>query len=322
MPRPDRAAAPHAIRARQFPRDDRSSCSGCCPRSLLHLSSCLPLYHPSRRRIKRPCDCRRKRPFTPLEPFAVEAGAADPILDGCAAGLHRTLGHPHPRAADPEPLRADGRPLAHGLSRLGPLRQRPSLGRRLSLRRRPLVGSVQPERAQGRLPDPRPAHVPEHHRHEPVASSSPAGADAARRRSRATANPFAPEFFGDPDQFFYTHFFKFSVEPVPRRRGVQAGRLADQAHADLQRQLPRRGGAGRREPRRAARARPAAAATSPWRNGSSRRSWPTSRPTTTSSRCGPARSSSSATSAASSSATPTAPCGCSARGWPIATSST
>jgi hypothetical protein len=24
-------------------------------------------------------------------------------------------------------------------------------------------------------------------------------------------NPFAPEFFGDPNQFFYTHFFKFSV---------------------------------------------------------------------------------------------------------------
>ena len=102
------------------------------------------------------------------------------------------------------------------------------------------------------------------------------------------------------------------ARPVPRRRGVQAGRLAHQADADLQHQLPRRRGAGRRQPRRAPGHRPRPRRSWPWRSGSSRRSSPTSAPTTTSSRSGPARSRSSATSAASSSATPTAASACSA----------
>ena len=66
------------------------------------------------------------------------------------------------------------------------------------------------------------------------------------------------------------------VRPVPRRRGVQAGRLANQDHADLQRQLPGRRRAGRRQSRTCERRH--ARGFAPMRrskNGSSRRSSPT-----------------------------------------------
>ena len=125
-----------------------------------------------------------------------------------------------------------------GYPRLGPLRQGPPDHRRLSLHARPLVRPVQPERPQGRLSDHRPAHLPRHHG---VGHSRFEESARSRRQTtpfESTARPFEENFFGRPNQFFTPNFFSLVVRPVPRRRRVQAGRLADQADADLQRQQP------------------------------------------------------------------------------------
>ena len=56
----------------------------------------------------------------------------------------------------------------------------------------------------------------------------------------STPDPNSEEFFGDPDQFFLLNNIVLSFDLDSRRRRVQAGRLAGQDHADLQRQPPRR----------------------------------------------------------------------------------
>ena len=84
------------------------------------------------------------------------------------------------------------------------------LDRRLSLRRRRPLGLVQPERAQGRLPDHRPAHVSEHHRR-------PATRCSRRARSRPPAansqrNPGETDFFGNPNQFVFRENLSVSFD--------------------------------------------------------------------------------------------------------------
>ena len=103
-----------------------------------------------------------------------------------------------------------------------------------------LVRPVQPERPQGRLPDHRPAHVPRRDRVGRSRSRSSARSPRPRRRSRAPPGPNEQNFFGRPNQFFSTNFFTPGLRPHPRRRRLQAGRLADPARPDVQRQQPRR----------------------------------------------------------------------------------
>ena len=188
---------------------------------------------------------------------------------------------------------------------------------------RPLVRPVQPERAQGRLPDHRPAHVPEHHRARAVARSSTAQVPTADDAVREHRRPVQQRVLRPAQPVLLLAVLHAVVRPVPRRRGVQAGRLARQADAGLQRQLPRRGGAGASSTPTCARARRAAA-----------RSWPCEEWFVETKLAdleprlrlrlgrGPARSRSPATSAASSSATPTAASASSAPATPTATSST
>ena len=120
-----------------------------------------------------------------------------------------------------------------------------------------MVGPVQPERPQGRLPDHRPEHLP---RTSPASSLGPRRSRGRcrrrRRRSRAPPGPSSATFFGRPDQFVYNQNFSFSVDLFHGDAGVQAGRLARQGDAGLQRQLPGRQRTGRRQPRRAQGHRP------------------------------------------------------------------
>ena len=137
-------------------------------------------------------------------------------------------------------------------SRLGPLRQGPSAGRRLSVSARPLVGPVQPERAQGRLPDHRPAHVSELHRQLDRCCSSRDRCRRRRRRSRARERPVTRRSSSaGPNQFCLWQYFRLSLDlfhgdaafkPVDWR--VKLTPVFNVNYLDVER-------AGRRQPRRA-----------------------------------------------------------------------
>ncbi len=167
-------------------------------------------------------------------------------------------------------LRPRRGPLAHRLPRLGPLRQGPSAGGRLPLRRRALVGPVQPERPQGRLPDHRPEHLPEHHGRAASRSWRRGRSRRRRRRSRARPGPASPTSSAGPTSSSTARYFSFSLDlfhgdaafkpvdwrvkitPVFNVNNLNVNELATSAPT-------------------CARARAAAAPSSPCRSGSSRR---------------------------------------------------
>ena len=261
-------------------------------------------------------------PLTPAPlPISEREG---PTVDA-PLGLHRPLRHRAARGADRN-------------QRFVPVEDRWRIGfpewdrygkghpprRRLPVRQGPLVGPVQPERPQGRLPDHRPAHLP---RTSPARASRcsraaqvPTADDAVREHRAARSQPSSS---AGPTSSSYQQFFVLSFDlfhgdaafkPVDWR--VKLTPVFNVNYLAVR-------GAGRRQPRRAAGA-PTAAARFMALRGVVRRDEarrPRAR-TTTSCRCGPARSRSSATSAASSSATSTAASACSATATPTATSST
>ena len=93
----------------------------------------------------------------------------------------------------------------------------------------------------------------------------------------STERPDQEEFFGDPDQFFYTHFFKLSFDlfhgdaafkPIDWR--VKVTPIFNVNYLDVEELAS--------STPTCATGRRASAATWRWRNGSSRPSWPTSSP--------------------------------------------
>ena len=121
---------------------------------------------------------------------AAERPAARLRLPGPAVRSTARLHGPEQRAAarqSGQRFRSRRRPLAHRLPGVGPrrLHGREPQDRRLPVSARSLVRPVQPERAQGRLPDHRAAHVPEHHRARRLRSSKAGRCRRRRRRSRA-----------------------------------------------------------------------------------------------------------------------------------------
>ena len=189
---------------------------------------------PGRRPCGRPLDAGAEAPPRPAMPDFVPAPGrffrtrVDPPV-----GYTGPSGVLPTRAADLRRLRPGRGPLADRLSRVGPLRQGAPDPGRLPLHARPLVRPVQPERLEGRLPDLRPAHLPRRLR-PGLAVLRAAGQipTPASGGSRARRGPARADFFGRPSQFFNARLLLALVRPVPRRRRLQAGRLADQGHAD------------------------------------------------------------------------------------------
>ena len=104
------------------------------------------------------------------------------------------------RNANGQSLHPRRGPLAHRLPRMGPLRQRPSARRRLSLSEGQLVGPVQSKRPQGRLSDLWPAHLPGQSPPYAGVLRTPPGADSDDAVRDHAASEFA-RFFGSPNQF-------------------------------------------------------------------------------------------------------------------------
>ncbi len=127
-------------------------------------------------------------------------------------GLHGSVR----RAADEDQQSSHFVPIEDrwriGYPGLGPLWQRPSDHRRLSLHARTVVRPVQPERPQGRLSDHRPAHLPGHHARRPTSTSK--GGRSRRQTSgfESTERPFSGNFFGRPNSFFTLNFFSLSFD--------------------------------------------------------------------------------------------------------------
>ena len=76
----------------------------------------------------------------------------------------------------------------------------------------PLVRPIQPERLQGRLSDPRPAHVSRHHSDKPTSISKARQLPTQTSGFESTERPFSGNFFGRPNSFFTLNFFSFSLD--------------------------------------------------------------------------------------------------------------
>ena len=132
---------------------------------------------------------------------------------------------------------------------MGPLRQRPSAGRRLSLRRRQILNPYKQNVLKGDYPIIG-QHTFLNITAETETDRRNAAGSHARKRLREHHLPRPERVFRQSQPVRRATVFPALVRSVSRRRGIQAGRLARQAPAGVQHELPGRPGVGSRQPRR------------------------------------------------------------------------
>ena len=204
--------------------------------------------------LRRPWACpwpgRSRTPAPACRGASAGGGAAAAAGPGRADRVHGQVAR---RSAEPDRdqprLRADLGPLAAGTAKLEPLRA----ADRGAVCQRQVVGPLQPERDQGRLPDLRSEHL-----HEPVGDQRHAlrgpphshrqrsqRRQSQQRRRLRRRGPAVPQPELHP-----------LVRAVQGRYGLPAARLGVPGDRRVQLQLPPRAGERRRQHRRARGDRP------------------------------------------------------------------
>ena len=147
------------------------------------------------------------------------------------------VGRPSLRAADDRRLRPGRGPLADRLPRMGPLRQGPSASSTTTpISPDSLLDPYNQNVLKGDYPIIGQQHLPRRRLTTPDLHARPPDPDPDHA-VREHGEPGRVPVLRPPQPVLLHQFFGLS-RPVPRRRRLQAGRLAAQGHAGLQRQLP------------------------------------------------------------------------------------